>query len=121
MIAQYEDEVICDFAQFYHIYDYLQFGVKKAAILAYGLPKESRVMSKLNNRDYTLEEYYLVALIDEIRNFEHSYISAHSKTKPAKPKRITDSMMNKGTTESDVRSYDSAEDFEAELRKIKGE
>jgi len=43
----YEDELICDMAEIYHIYDYRAMKARYIATLTLGLPPRSRVMSRL--------------------------------------------------------------------------
>ena len=46
MIALDEDALICDFAEFYHIYNYYDYPVEYVAILANGLRDNSRIRHK---------------------------------------------------------------------------
>lgn len=47
MKKQYEDELICDMAESYRIYDYRALKARYAATLALGLRPHSRVMLKI--------------------------------------------------------------------------
>ncbi len=48
MVADGEDNLICDFAQFYHVLDWRALPLSLSATLAAGLPPESRCMQKLS-------------------------------------------------------------------------
>ena len=119
MRAVDEAALICDFAEFYHIYDWEQFPLKRQAILACGLPESARIIRKLTKQKAPLDTVLLMAVVDSIREFEYSYVSAHSKKKPKKPESLLSAFQN--DKPKDVQAYDSAEDFEQARAKIIGE
>lgn len=43
MLSDGEDDLVCDFAQFYHVLDWRGLPLRLVATLAFGLPDESRV------------------------------------------------------------------------------
>lgn len=119
MRAVDEAALVCDFAEFYRIYDWNQFPLQKQAILACGLPEESRIIRKLTKQKAPLNTILLMAVIDSIRSFEYLYASAHSKKKPKKPDSLLSAFGKDKTT--DVQAYDSTEDFEAARARIIGD
>ena len=67
MIATDEDSLICDLAQYYHVFDYRSMTVESVATLAAGLPEDSRIMRKLYNQNM-VHNYYLKVLSISILN-----------------------------------------------------
>lgn len=120
MRAVDEAALICDFAEFYHIYDWNQFPLQRQAVLACGLPEKSRIIRKLTKQKAPLDTVLLMAVVDSIRSLEFTYISAHSKKKPKKPESLL-SALGKDKSSNDVQAYDSVEDFEKARAKIIGE
>ena len=66
MIATGEDDLICDLAQYYNIYNYLELDVNFIATLACGLPEESRCMRALTNQKLTIEQTLLSLIVDRL-------------------------------------------------------
>jgi len=66
MIATNEDDLICDLAQYYNIYNYLELDVNFIATLACGLPGESRCMRALTNQKLTIEQTLLSLIVDRL-------------------------------------------------------
>ena len=48
MISRHEDDLICDMAEVYHIYDMRALPLRKLAVLACGLSADSRVNKSKN-------------------------------------------------------------------------
>lgn len=48
--------MICDLAEYYHIYDYKQLPVETLAILVYGLRDNSRIKMIIAESNITLEQ-----------------------------------------------------------------
>lgn len=118
MEALDKDALICDFAQYYNIYDYLQYGVTKAAIYAYGLPEDSRIKKKIQNRSYDMATFWQVAVIDVLKGFRYSFEKCHYKS-VEKPESTLDALTGR-MNENDNASFESKEEFEAAVRKAKG-
>ncbi len=55
MVAMAEDDLICDFAQYYHM-DYRVISLEYAGILAYGLPAESRIFTRMRQKQMEQEK-----------------------------------------------------------------
>lgn len=62
-MAEAEEEMICDFAETYHIYDYQALRPEMAAVLVCGLKGNSRVKTKLYGTERIKDEIYLLAAI----------------------------------------------------------
>ncbi|MCQ2530279.1 MAG: hypothetical protein MJ086_03395 [Lachnospiraceae bacterium] len=116
MKAVDEDCLICDFAQYYHIYDYESLPVRKQAIYAWGLPDDSRIKKAMSGREYALSDLLLMALVDWVGNMNWQYASVNSKHAPQKPQSLMKLLAKSATGE--IKGYTDAESFEAERRNI---
>ncbi len=63
-MAEAEDEMICDFAEYYSIYDYQALPVSYVATLFLGLRESSRTKMKLTGQKQTAETLLLAAAAD---------------------------------------------------------
>lgn len=63
MLGKYEDLIICDLAQYYHIYDYEQFEPSYIATLVSNLEGSSRLKRELAGK-YTEQEIILARIND---------------------------------------------------------
>lgn len=66
MVSECEDELICDFAETYKIYDYRAMPLRTAAALAGGLGNSSRARMALAGEKLTLSEQLGVLIFDKI-------------------------------------------------------
>lgn len=116
MLATNEDSLICDFAQYYGIYDMeSQVPCSTAAILASGLPPESRVMRKMSNSPISTTDTILAGIFDSLNNL--MYMMAGKKRK--KPKSLLDKLLKpEKRKQENVTSFSSADAFEEARRKI---
>ena len=65
-MSDYEDELICDLAETYSVYDYHALPPKTAAVLALGLPENSRVKRKLSGQDYSFDRRLMMMIYDRV-------------------------------------------------------
>ena len=64
MSATGEDELICDFAETYHILDWRGLPINLAATLAAGLPEDSRIKMKIRGDQATIDQILLARICD---------------------------------------------------------
>lgn len=105
-----EDELICDFAETYHIYDYKSLPPSLAGILCAGLREDSRVKMKLSGSTLNMIHTLLARMVDEL-----SFLS-WTKTKDGLKNRNKPQSVLKILTEQkeeDYKVYQTAEDFKA--------
>lgn len=119
MIAKDEDALICDFAQFYNVYEYRGLPVKTSAALAFGLPQDSRSKMILAGRKATTEEL-LMGLIADRLGILIWQRSEDGKKGINKPKSIFDEMMH-GKPKDQYMAFDGPEAYEAARAKIRGD
>lgn len=119
MLALDEDAIICDFAQYYHIYDLWQMPIETIATLAAGLDNDSRIKRKLSGMNAPINTMLLAVIADGI-NFVCWSKSEDAKHKRNRPKSILKLVLGKDKKKKDenIEAFDSAEEFE-EWRKKK--
>ena len=66
MISLDEEALICDLAQYYHIYDYRELPPLMVAVFSDGLPKDSRIKLKMTGAKITLQEMLLALTVDRL-------------------------------------------------------
>ena len=118
MIAQYEPELICDFAETYHILDYTALPVSLLVTLFSGLGEGSRVQQRLNGEKVPLRTLLLAAMVDRLS------VLLYANTKDAKsgqnrPRSLVAILTGEETeTNAGTEAYASGDDFEAARRAI---
>lgn len=119
MIALDEDALICDFAEFYHIYNIYEYPPIYIATLAIGLRDNSRIKLKLLGLRVDLEMLLLAHIVD------NTAINIWAKTKDAKnninrPQSFVELLSKKKESKEKTREFNSGEDFEKERRRLIG-
>ena len=120
MKASDEDALICDFAQYYGLHDYLSYGVSHAAVLACGLPPESRTVKRMTKQKYNPEIVLQAMMVDRLS------LLVWSKTKDAqhghnRPEQIAPKLLGQEQQKPKNKAFRSAEEFERERKKFIGE
>lgn len=116
MVATGEDDLICDFAEVYHVYDWRSIPVKLAATLAAGLPDNSRSIGRLVGLPCEMDTLLLAAIADRLS------LLVWSKTKDAqkgrkRPQMITDGLLKK-SDKKDIEAFSDVDSFEAARRRF---
>ncbi len=115
MIALCEDELICDLAEYYRIYDYRRFDALYIATLALGLRRESRVILKLTDSKYTTSERVLFLIYDAVNWLKWSRSTAAEVPNAKPPQSIYKMLCEESQDkEEEVQGFNSIEEFEAE-------
>lgn len=115
MIRLDEDALICDLAETYHVFDYRSLPLRLVATLSAGLRDNSRIKLKAAGAPVGLDTIILAAIADNLSMIRAGF----SKDGRAKPYLFTDAIY--GETKPKVRGFKSAADFEAALKRIRGE
>lgn len=108
MVGLGEDELICDFAETYHIYDYTAIPVTLAATLACGLRADARVCQKLFNT-HDSEQYLLVGIYDCLNWIKWSKTQAAADG-GTPPESLYDQLFMK--KEKEIKGFDNTQDFD---------
>ena len=66
MISRHEDDLICDMAEVYHIYDMRALPLRTLAVLACGLSADSRVNKSKNKVKLSLGDTLLCLIADKL-------------------------------------------------------
>ena len=114
---RHSDDLLCDFAQFYHITDLRGLPVGTLAALACGLPEESRTVRRQTGARLTVEQTLLAAICDRLS------VLCWQNTEDARegrnyPRSILAELT--GTEEEKPIAYGSPEEFEAERARLMG-
>lgn len=115
MIKLDEDALICDLAETYRIYDYRSLPVKLVATLSAGLRDNSRIKLKAAGFPVSFETVILAAVADNLTLLRAGF----SKDKQQKPYLFTE--MIQGETRKKIKGFKTSQEFEAALRRIRGE
>ena len=116
MIKLDEDALICDLAETYRIYDYRSLPVKLVATLSAGLRDDSRIKLKAAGAPVCLETIIFAAIADNLTLLR---AGMDSKNK-SKPFLFTDALYGENKKQK-VRGFKTAEEFEATLKRIRGD
>lgn len=103
-----EDEMICDFAETYHIYDYKGMSPLYISVLCSGLRDDSRVKLKLAKMPINLSQMLLARMVDELA------FLVWAKTKDGQKNRNRPQSVLKSLTEKkddDVEIFHTSDDF----------
>ena len=117
MIALDEDALICDFAETYHVFDYMSLPVELAATLAAGLREDSRIMLIVMGLKVDLKTLLLAHIAD------NTAFNVYVKTKDAKtgrnrPKSMVEALQKEQKEE--LKHFVNGDEFMAEWRRING-
>lgn len=106
MYAHYHDELVCDMAETYHVFDLRALPVETLATLAVGLRENSRVKMKMAGIRYIPMEVVLSEFFD-------TYIIRNTPgEKRGSLKLLSDALMNKGDQAARKNmAFRSGEDF----------
>lgn len=115
MYGRCRNELICDFAEYYHIYDMRAFNIRYIAILAVGLREESRTKIKMNNMKLGMQSLMLAKIAD------NTSFLVWAKTEDGmnnvnRPPMILQALMKADDPEA-AQGFDTVEDFQAEYER----
>lgn len=116
MITTDKNALICDLAETYGIFNYRALPVDTLAVLSVGLRENSRIKMKLSGVNVAPDFLLLAKAVDLLA------LLFWSKTEDAqkganRPSSIVE-MLTRVEKESDVLSFETAEDFDAEWQRI---
>lgn len=115
-MIDYEDEMVCDLAETYGIYDYRKFEPLYIATLVSGLRTDSRVVMKMQGVTATNEEILSAMAVDGINTlvWMHTEDAEHGRNRPESIREI---LLNTKKNKK-VASFDTLEDFEKRRQEI---
>ena len=118
MLALDESALICDFAETYQIYDMWSFPVDYVARLAVGLRDNSRIKTKLGNLKAPIDSVMQAMAVDYLALLLW-FQSEDGRKNRNRPKSFTEALMGL-VQESNIRGFDSSEEFERAKKKLLG-
>ena len=121
MRVSQKDALICDFAQFYHIYDIDSLHPQYAAILACGLPEDSRIMRERRESVAEPDSLLLATIVDELNMIIWILGNGKGNGIPL-PESIFEKIsgISVGTKDGNTK-FESGYDFEREWQALTGE
>lgn len=121
MLRRDRDAVLCDLAQYYHIYRLDALPAADVARLAAGLPPDSRIMRLLSGRNATMDQILAAAIADRLGMLVWFQTRDGQKGRH-RPERILDILLaqekDREKDGPETAVYDSVAAFEAAREKI---
>ena len=108
LLADGEDEIICDLAETYHILNYQELPPDLVATLVIGLPDSSRIKKKYQKRKITLTEELLAMIVDSL----HTYMWA-VKILKKRPQSVYEILTAEPKEKDELQSFDTPEAYES--------
>lgn len=110
-----KDAVFCDFVQYYGRSPEA-FCLSEAAILAYGLPDDSRIKRRLIGSKVSQEVLLLAMVVDRLSMLIYMQ-TKDAKHHRNKPKQLTELLTQSDEHDEKEKTFVTAEDFEAARNK----
>ena len=108
-----EDELICDLAETYHIFNWKELPPSLVATLSIGLDPDSRIKRKISNKTIAFRDMLLALIIDGINTliWQGTKDGQKNRNKPESLyKRLTE---QDNKNKEDLEVFDSIEAYEA--------
>lgn len=114
MISLDEEALVCDFAEYYRIYDYRELAPTRAALLAVGLRDSSRIKKRISGQDVSTDTMLLMAIYDRV-----SWL-AWAKTEDGQKGRNRPASLVAAVLKepNDIQGFTSGKDFLNERNRI---
>lgn len=116
MISIDDNALQCDLAETYHIFNYKELPATKVALFCVGLRDNSRIKMKISKTDYDFNTILLASIVDRLSLLVWSKTKGAEKGK-GKPEMLVNKLLKKNDSQP-ILSFDSAEEFEEERKKI---
>ena len=117
MVAVGEKELICDFAETYHVLNWRELPLKTAAVLAGGLRSDSRIMLKLTGERVDINTALMAAALDRLKIlvWQNTEDGLNGRNPP---KSTYDALTGHVPHQARVRSFRTPEEFESARARI---
>ena len=117
-MAEAEEEMICDFAETYHIYDYQALQPEMAAVLVCGLRGNSRVKTKLYGTERIKDEIYLLAAIADRLSYLVWFQTEDGQKGRNRPQSFIELLMGE-TPDEELVAFDTKEELDEALESFR--
>lgn len=122
LLSKYKNELICDFAEYYHIYNIKDYNPRYIGILACGLRGFSRVMGEISGDKLTLDNKLNALIVDNLAWLVWSKTTdaEHNRNRPQSVYDIITGNVKDNKTDNEVK-FKTYEEFEnARARILEG-
>ena len=109
MLNAGEDELVCDFAETYHILDLRALPVPLAATLAWGLRPDARIRLKMAEQQVPMETLLLAGVVDRLSLLLWQKTENGQKNRNS-PAMLTDKLLHI-EPERELKTFASGEEF----------
>lgn len=118
MIEEGEDDLICDLAETYGIYNYKSLPVQLVAVFSYGLRENARIWKKLTGVR-NIDREIQVLILDNLNWLVWAQTEDGSKN-VNKPESIYNKLFGDGKSKkSDIVAYNSPEEYRQAWERIR--
>ena len=119
MITVGEDELICDLAETYGIYEYRAYSPLYIGTLAAGLRDDSRIKMKVSGERLSISQLLAAMTVDKLANlvWMQSKDGVKGRNKPAS---VVEQLRGSASKPSEIHGFDSPEEFQKAWQKTGG-
>jgi len=103
--------MICDLAEVYHLFNYMEYSPFLVGTLVFGLSNDSRVKRKVSGQRISLIEILLAKIADELRFQSWAGYSRDGQKNQNRPKSILERLMGIEKKE-EYATFETMEEFE---------
>lgn len=120
MITVGEDELICDLAETYGIYEYRAYSPLYIGTLAAGLRDDSRIKMQMSGEKITISQLLAAMTVDKLANlvWMQSKDGVKGRNKPAS---VVEQLRGSVSKPSEIHGFDSPEEFQKAWQKTGGD
>lgn len=111
MITVGEDELICDLAETYGIYEYRVYSPLYIGTLAAGLRDDSRIKMQMSGEKITISQLLAAMTVDKLANlvWMQSQDGVKGRNKPVS---VVEQLRGSASKPSEIHGFDSPEEFQ---------
>lgn len=120
MITVGEDELICDLAETYGIYEYRAYSPLYIGTLAAGLRDDSRIKMKVSGERLSISQLLAAMTVDKLANLVWMQSKDGVKGRN-KPVSVVEQLRGSASKPSEIHGFDSPEEFQKAWQKTGGD
>lgn len=120
MITVGEDELICDLAETYGIYEYRAHSPLYIGTLAAGLRNDSRIKMKVSGERLSISQLLAAMTVDKLANLVWMQSKDGVKGRN-KPVSVVEQLRGSASKPSEIHGFDSPEEFQKAWQETGGD
>lgn len=120
MITVGEDELICDLAETYGIYEYRAYSPLYIGTLAAGLRNDSRIKMKVSGERLSISQLLAAMTVDKLANLVWMQSKDGVKGRN-KPVSVVEQLRGSASKPSEIHGFDSPEEFQKAWQETGGD